>query len=233
MPMSASSRILVVALALSLALSLAACATPRRAATTTVASVPAPVAPLPHTSVEVAEAEGEAEGEADGAAEAVQEAKASPAPRQPYDTTRAGLAVAVPRGWKTKRRDMALIYEGPMRVPSVVFFEPKARTLDDAVKGLAEELRAPLGAVRITKQPVAATVAGYPAYVAEGTGRAEGFAMRWRATIVEAETLTIMLGLTPSFLWGPNRGRVMAFERGVRRADVQTAGLDARETAAR
>ncbi len=232
--MSACSRLLLAVLALSLA----ACATPRRAATPTVASGPAPHAAPTLVAVAEAEAEPEAEAEAEGEAEGESEAEggasqAAPAPRQPYDTARAGLAVAVPRGWKTKRRDLALIYEGPMRVPSVVLFEPKARTLDDAVQGLAEELRAPLGAVRITKQPQAATVAGYSAYVAEGTGRAEGFAMRWRATIVEAETLTIMLGLTPSFLWGPNRGRVMAFERGVRRADVQTAGLDARETASR
>ena len=57
--------------------------------------------------------------------------------------------------------------------------------------------------------------------------------MRWRATVIEAETLTVVLALTPSFFWGANRGRVLAFERSLRRSDTQTAALAGRETAAR
>ena len=216
--MSASRRLILLVVVAGLG----ACATPRRASAPAVAAEAEPVVEAPATAPAAATAVGR-ERQGDAADE----------PAQPYDTARAGLAVDVPRGWRTKRRDMALVYEGPMRVPSVVLFEPKARTLDDAVEGLAAELRAPLGAVRITKQPEATTIAGYEAYVAEGSGRAEGFPMRWRATIVAGERLTVLLGLTPSFFWGANRGKVVAFERGVRRADVDTAELAARETAAR
>lgn len=226
--MSVSSRVLLAAFAISLA----ACSSgPRGSAT-----VEMPPATVAETAPQAAPAEPSA-----GAPAAVDSPKpvrdAAPAPqpvaRQPFDAARAGLAVAVPGGWKTKRRDLALIYEGPMRVPSVVLWQPEAQTLDAAVKRLPEELRAPLGAVRITKQPQTTTVAGYDAYVVEGTGRAEGFPMRWRATVVDAEHLTIMLGLTPSFFWNANRGRVVAFERGVTRAGLETAGRASQETAAR
>ena len=228
--MSVSNRLVLMALAFSLAACSGTSGSSRAVAVTPAAPAPVaktePAAPsTPAAPMDVAPAVA--------ASEPTPEPVATPKPRQPYDTARAGLSVPVPRGWKTKRRDMALIYEGPMRVPSVVLFQPKAATLDEAVKGLADELRAPLGAVRITKAATAGELAGYKAYVAEGTGRAEGFPMRWRATIVDAEELTVMLALVPSFFWGANRGAVRSFENGVRRAEVRTAGLDTRETASR
>lgn len=208
--MSASRRLPVVLLVLGLA----ACSSGPRGTATVELPAARDAAPSPAPEPVAA---------ADAAPEPTQ--APPPAERLPFETTRAGLAIAVPAGWKTRRRDLALIYEGPMRVPSVVLFEPAARTLDEAVTGLPAELRAPLGAVRITKQPEATTVAGYEAFVVEGTGRAEGFPMRWRATVIDAGHLTIMLGLTPSFFWGANRSRIVAFERGVRRAPATTATL--------
>ena len=140
-----------------------------------------------------------------------------------FDPRQAGLEVTVPRGWRVNRRDAALIYEGPMRLPSVAMFEPERRTLQDVVAGLPQELAPILGRVRITKAASPTTVGGYSAFVAEGTGAAEGFAMRWRATVIDAERLTIMLGLGPTFVWGMGEGRLRSFEQSIRRADAPVA----------
>jgi hypothetical protein len=66
-------------------------------------------------------------------------------------------------------------------------------------------------------------MAGYPAYVVEGTGRAEGFPMRWRATVVDAQHPTIVLALTPTFFWGANKSRIARFEQTITRSMAQVA----------
>lgn len=196
------------------------------AAPTPAASAPIPSMPAPSTAsaskpadatpvaLEPAAPTPPARGPAPAPAERPQTNTARDV-RQPFDPARAGLQITAPRGWSTTRRDLALVYAGTLRVPSLVLWEAKAAHFDEAVAGIAAELKPALGTVRITKPASASTVAGYRASVIEGTGRAEGFAMRWRAHVIDAEQVTLMLALTPSFLWGPNRGAVLAFERGV------------------
>lgn len=151
---------------------------------------------------------------------------AAPPATGPFDAQRAGLTVTGARGWRTRRRDKALVYEGTLRVPSIALFEStRGTTLEEAVDELEAELGAALGSVRITRQASETTVAGYRAFVAEGTGRAEGFPMRWRATIIDAKRRTVVLGLAPSFFWGGNVGKIKTFERGLQKAVVETASL--------
>ncbi len=133
----------------------------------------------------------------------------------PFDLVRAGLAVGNPSGWSSKRQDLALVYAGTMRVPSIVMFEPKARTLDAAVADLSKEVGAVLKGVRINKRAAPTRMAGHAAYVAEGTGSAEGFSMRWRATVVDAAHPTIVLALAPSFFWNANKARILKFEQSI------------------
>ena len=197
------------------------------------ASVPASVpAPAPAPDGVVAEGARPAPGEPERAS--APQPAAMPAPSGPFTLASAGLTAPTPAGWRTRRKASALVYEGPMRLPSVAMFGPqKADTFQGAVDGLAAELAAPLGAVRITRHPTETTLAGYRAFVAEGTGRAEGFPMRWRATIVDAERPTIILGLAPTFFWGGNAGKIRSFERSIQKAPVQTAALERARTTTR
>ncbi|MDJ0521796.1 MAG: hypothetical protein QNJ90_06940 [Planctomycetota bacterium] len=207
-----------VLLAVLLAFTLSACATPSRQPPPQPAGEEAPPAsPAPPTApVKPQSTPAEPQVETPAAA-------APTSKREPFDAARAGLVVTNPRRWRVKRRDLALVYEGSMRVPSVVLVEPRASTLQAAVDGLADELSVPLGRVRITKPAQPTTLAGYPAYVAEGTGTAEGFPMRWRATVVDARRLTLVLALAPSFFWGGNVRAIRSFEQGIRKTDVETA----------
>lgn len=151
---------------------------------------------------------------------------ARPAPAAPFDARRAGLAVSA-NGWRTRRRDKALVYEGRMRVPSIALFEAtRGETLEETVAQLDTLIGGALGSVRVTGKPRETTLAGYRAFVAEGTGRAEGFPMRWRATVVEAERRTVVLGLAPSFFWGGNVGKIRQFESGIRKAAAPEAGVE-------
>jgi hypothetical protein len=158
----------------------------------------------------------------------------APVPAGPFTLAGAGLRAPTPAGWRTRRKASALVFEGPMRLPSVALFNPQeSATFQGAVDGLATELSTPLGNVRITRAPTETTLAGYRAYVAEGTGRAEGFPMRWRATIVDTERPTIILGLAPSFFWGGNAGKIREFERSIQKVPLQTASLGRTQTAGR
>ena len=138
-------------------------------------------------------------------------------PNRPFELARAGLRAEKPRKWRTRRRDGALIYQGPMRLPTVVLFEPSGRTLDEAVAGLSTEIGAVMGRVRIGRRVRDKTVAGYPAKVLTGTGRAEGHAMRWRATVIDGDRIAVVLVLGPSFMWGAASNSAAQFERSLRR----------------
>ncbi len=234
---SAASRLLAVPVAL---LALGACAAPRSQApepalaAQAVADAATPATPRPELATSDPTPTQEPAAQRDAAtAKVATPAPARPARRLPFAAERAGLAVAKPRGWDIKRRDGALVYEAPLRVPSIVFFQPQGDSLDDVVGGLAQELSAPLGRVRITRAAQQTKLAGYPAYVAEGTGSAEGFPMRWRATVVDAKELTVVLALAPSFFWGPNVRSIRAFEQGIRRTDGAAAALPVQRVAQR
>lgn len=155
-------------------------------------------------------------------AAAVQTAKPAPGP---FTLAAAGLHAPIPRGWKTTRRDGALVFEGPMRVPSVAVFEASHAELGDAVRALPAQVAGAITGVRVTQRARPATLAGYEASIVEGTGRAEGFPMRWRATVVEAERTTVFLALAPSFLWGARQGAIQTFKQGVARRSTETASL--------
>ena len=147
-----------------------------------------------------------------------------PVTPETFDAERAGLVVPVPDGWKTRVQETALVYEGKMRVPSFVFYTTKYATLEEGVAALEAEVGAALEEVKVSEAAAETTLAGYRAFVAEGTGKAEGYTMRWRATLVDADELTMMLALVPSFLWGFNKGRVHEFEASVRRAGEPAPG---------
>ncbi|MDF1700697.1 MAG: hypothetical protein P1V36_06015, partial [Planctomycetota bacterium] len=163
--MYASSRVL----AWLAAACLAGCsaATPPPAPRTPTASAPAPSTPAPSTPAPSTPAPS-----TPAAATPVALQPAAPTPvaskpapvrgerpqtstaqdvRQPFDPARAGLQITAPRGWSTTRRDLALVYAGTLRVPSLVLWEAKAATFDEAVAGIAAELKPALGTVRITK----------------------------------------------------------------------------------
>ena len=126
-----------------------------------------------------------------------------PQKKRPFDMARAGFDVDLPRKWKTRRQDGALVYQGAMRVPTIVFFEAEGKTLDEAVAGVPAQLREVLGSLRVSgKAKRARDVAGYSARVLTGTGHAEGYPMRWRATVVDADRMTVIMVLSPSFIWG-------------------------------
>ena len=186
-----------------------------------VVDAPAP-APAARPAAPVAEPTDEVPFPAP-ASEEMAEAPPAPAAPQPFTMERAGFAAPMPNGWRTRRKATALIYEGPMRLPSVAMWQPKTNSVEATVQGLQAELATPLKSVRITRPATETTLAGYRAFVAEGVGRAEGFPMRWRATIVDAKHPTIILGLAPTMFWGGNAPKIRNFERSIQPAPIQTA----------
>ncbi|MDJ0975239.1 MAG: hypothetical protein QNJ98_12315 [Planctomycetota bacterium] len=222
-----SSRVELVVAAMATVLLFTACSSTRAPAPRAVAATtPVPVAAPAPAAAPLAPPSMAVEPTAP-AAPAVR-----PAPG-PFTLAKAGLTAPTPRGWKTTRRNGELVYEGPMRVPSVAVFEAARPSLDDAVGALPNQIAGAVSGVRVTRAAQRTTVAGYDAYVVEGTGRAEGFPMRWRATVVEAERTTVLLALAPSMFWGSRQGAIRSFKQGVRRTDVQTASLPAREASMR
>lgn len=137
---------------------------------------------------------------------------------RPFDAAAAGVAVHVPRGWKSRwEEEYTFLLEGPLRIPTAALFEPRARTPETAAAELARELEEGIDAVRVTRAPRPATFAGYPALVAEGTGATDGVKLYWRAWVVSGSRLFVAAVATPAMMWKLQKSRIRTFEQAVQR----------------
>ena len=98
-----------------------------------------------------------------------------------------------------------------MRVPSIALWIPPEDSYDATRANLTRALAPALGSVRVQGQPQPTRVGGYPAVSATGTGKAEGFTLRFRVWVVDAPYPVVILGLAPTFLWGGAQRKITAF----------------------
>ncbi len=141
-----------------------------------------------------------------------------PTPNARFTLAGAGLHVRPPSGWRVEHNEATVVYQASARIPSIVFFRAQGESRAAAVARLPALMSAEMKSVRMNRTRARATVARYPALQLEGTGRIEGFPVRWRAHIIEARERVVMVAVVPIIFWNQQQARIRSFIATVHRS---------------